>query len=121
VSGQPINTLSEVTLVFCLNSDLEMHHTVTVCDVFPGDILLGMDFLRRTTFSLSSRSQDDSACLTLEGQEFHVNYTDAQSLQLSVVRVTTPEVPENAEESRFSPSRLSPPDISSAVHLYRTT
>ena len=33
VSGQPINTLSEVTLVFCLNSDLEMHHTVTVCDV----------------------------------------------------------------------------------------
>lgn len=122
MSGQPINTLSEVTLVFCINSDLEMHHTVTVCDVrFPGDILLGMDFFRRTTFSLSSRSQDDSAWLTLEGQEFHVNYTDAQSLQLSVVRVTTPEVPENAEESRFSPSRLSPPDISSAVHLYRTT
>ncbi|ROT85371.1 hypothetical protein C7M84_015746 [Penaeus vannamei] len=82
MSGQLINTLSEVTLVFCLNSDLEMHHTVTVCDVrFPGDILLGMDFMSRTTFSLSSRSQDDSACLTLEGQEFHVNYTDAQSLQ----------------------------------------
>ncbi|ROT77060.1 hypothetical protein C7M84_004315 [Penaeus vannamei] len=87
----------------CGTQYLEMHHTVTVCDVrFPGDILLGMDFLRRTTFNLSSRSQDDSACLTLEGQEFHVNYTDAQSLQLSVVRVTTPEVPVNAEESRFS-------------------
>ncbi|ROT74494.1 hypothetical protein C7M84_007002 [Penaeus vannamei] len=36
---------------------------------------------------------------------------------LSVVRVTTPEVPENAEVSRFSLSHLSPPDISSAVHL----
>lgn len=121
VSGRPIDTLSEVTLVFHINSDLEIRHTVTVCDVrFPGDILLGIDFLRRTTFSLSSDSQDDCACLTLEGQEFLVNYTDTQSLQLSLVSVTAPETIENAEVSHSSP-RLPPPDTPTAVHLYRTT
>jgi len=58
-------------------------HQASVVDVsFPGDILIGMDLLRRLDFTFSSEASTGNATITLQGHEFTVVYTDADSQDL---------------------------------------
>lgn len=90
VTGQPLTTTSEITLHFQLDDVLSIPHRVTLADVtYPGDILLGMDFLRRLDFSLRHDPSTTSTRLFLEGRPFSVVYTDAESLHVRVISTTT--------------------------------
>ena len=94
VSGQPTKTLGEVDLIFTLGPGLQVQHQVAVCDLwFPGNLLLGMDFLRKVTYTLSSQAHSPSACLFIEGRRFPVTYAEGQSLQLAYVNADDPYVP----------------------------
>lgn len=112
VSNKPLDTLYEVTLPFYINPDIQLHHRVAVCDIrFPGDVLLGMDFLRRTSYCLSSDAKKDWACLTIEGCTFPVTYTDAHSMQIGIVDV-------DPEKPTLTSSQLK--TLSANLHLRRT-
>ncbi|ROT84536.1 hypothetical protein C7M84_022296 [Penaeus vannamei] len=119
VTGQPLATTSEVTLHFQLDDDLFIPHQVTLVDVtYPGDILLGMDFLRRLDFSLTHDPNTTSSCLSLEGRPFSVVYTDVESLHVRVISTTAsnPETPaEFSTEMLPTQDHKHSPGI--AVHL----
>lgn len=103
-----------------MDSDLEIRCTVIVCDLrFPRNVLLGIDFLMRTTFAFSN-SQHDHAYLTFEGREFLMNYSDNRLLQLSLVSLAQRAV--MSIQVGSSPCDLVPlPDTPTAVHLHQTT
>lgn len=123
VTGQPLATTSEVTLHFQLDDDLFIPHQVTLVDVtYPGDILLGMDFLRRLDFSLTHDPNTTSSCLSLEGRPFSVVYTDVESLHVRVISTTAsnPETPaEFSTEMLPTQDHKHSPGI--AVHLTART
>ncbi|ROT74240.1 hypothetical protein C7M84_007268 [Penaeus vannamei] len=89
VTGQPLHVTSELTLPFHLDDDLTVSHQVAEADIsFPGDILIGMDLLRRLDFALSHCATTNKAVLVLEGRSFAVVYTDHQSLGVCPVTST---------------------------------
>ncbi|ROT65342.1 hypothetical protein C7M84_016696 [Penaeus vannamei] len=77
-----------------------------------------MDFLRRISFSFSSRPQDNFASLKLEGRTFSVTYTDSPSLQLCVVHFKSPE---EADTSDSLPEVLDKTDSPAIVHLQQAS
>lgn len=112
VSNKPLDTLCEVTLPFYIDPELPIQHRIAVCNIsFPGDMLLGMDFLRRTSYCLSSDAKEDWACLTIEGRTFPVTYTDAHSMQIGIVDVDPEEPSQTSSQLKTLPA---------TVHLRRT-
>jgi len=86
VTGQPLHVTSEWTLAFNLDDNLTVPHQAAEVDTtFPGDILVGMDLLRRLNFTLSHSTITNNAVLTLEGREFSVVYTDHKTLGICPV------------------------------------
>jgi len=90
VSGKTIPVLGESLVSFRVNDRICVKHKVCILDgiSFPGDILLGMDLLRRFNFRLECFSDHSKVdVLVLQGQKFSVTYTDSQSLQVVLVEV----------------------------------
>ncbi|ROT64100.1 hypothetical protein C7M84_017974 [Penaeus vannamei] len=91
VTGQPLQVSTEVTLHFQMAEDSVIVHQASVVDVsFPGDILIGMDLLRRLDFTFSSEASTGNATITLQGHKFSVVYTDAESLKICCIKPLSP-------------------------------
>nr|XP_027230729.1 uncharacterized protein LOC113822397 [Penaeus vannamei] len=89
-------------------------HQASVVDVsFPGDILIGMDLLRRLDFTFSSEASTGNATITLQGHKFSVVYTDAESLKICCIKPLSPT--EDASED--APVSAQDPQTVAAVHL----
>ncbi|XP_037777067.1 uncharacterized protein LOC119574050 [Penaeus monodon] len=114
VTGQPLHVSAEVTLHFHMADDSTIVHQASVVDVsFPGDILIGMDLLRRLHFTFSSEASTGNATITLQGHTFSVVYTDAESLKICCIKPLSPT--EVASEDAPESNQDSP--AVAAVHL----
>ena len=102
-----------MTLSFTISPDLVLLHRTIVADLsFHGDVLLGTDFLRRQDFTLQSEAQSPHGLLILGGCELSLLYTDAHSLQISLVDSSLTDSP---------PELHAPAPQEAAVHLARPT
>jgi len=118
VTDEALDTLCEVTLSFNFGPT-KVSHQVAVCDAkFPGDILLGMDLLRRTSFCLSSGATESEASLSIEGHTFPVTYTDNPTLRINVVSINDSGIMGTADSlDPLMTSMVNKP----FVHLLNTT
>jgi len=131
VTGQPLHVTSELTLPFHLDDDLTVSHQVAEADIsFPGDILIGMDLLRRLDFALSHCATTNKAVLVLEGRSFAVVYTDHQSL--GVCPVTSTDILSSTQKVASVGAEINKekvplidqgqkPRVEAAVHLIQRT
>ncbi|XP_037787716.1 uncharacterized protein LOC119583317 [Penaeus monodon] len=114
VTGQPLHVSAEVTLHFHMADDSTIVHQASVVDVsFPGDILIGMDLLRRLDITFSSEASTGNATIILQGHTFSVVYTDAESLKICCIKPLSPT--EVASEDAPESNQVSP--AVAAVHL----
>ncbi|XP_037773064.1 uncharacterized protein LOC119568596 [Penaeus monodon] len=114
VTGQPLHVSAEVTLHFHMADDSTIVHQASVVDAsFPGDILIGMDLLRRLDFTFSSEALTGNAIITLQGHTFSVVYTNAESLKICCIKPLSPT--EVASEDAPESNQDSP--AVAAVHL----
>ena len=89
VNGTLLNTLEERDVDVRISGDVSVvHRYIVVNDCpFPGQVLLGMDFLRRFTYTLHHKYSHTTADLYLQGVRFPVTFTDAPSLAAAPVHV----------------------------------
>nr|XP_045625164.1 uncharacterized protein LOC123774698 [Procambarus clarkii] len=88
VNGQHFDVLGKCILTFNIEKDKPCIHECTVVDnvTFPGDILLGMDFLKRFTYSLTSEKGARHSRLQLGSVSFPVKLTDHPPIIASIQR-----------------------------------
>jgi len=81
VAGAPMSVLGEMDVGFTIGKS-KLLHRVCVADKinFPGDLLMGMDFLRRLDMRLVTSNKFSGAYLLLGGVHFSVKYTGEESL-----------------------------------------
>ncbi|XP_037779410.1 uncharacterized protein LOC119575949 [Penaeus monodon] len=111
VAGAPMSVLGEMDVGFTIGKS-KLLHRVCVADKinFPGDLLMGMDFLRRLDMRLVTSNKFSGAYLLLGGVHFSVKYTGEESLGC----VSVPSV-EVAKERRATQTlRIAP------VHVVHT-
>jgi len=87
-SGHSFRTLQNVNLLFRLSEAITCNHTVDIVSqdvTFPGDVLLGMDFLRRFNFRLVAYHSPMRNYVTLNGVRFKLSYSDCPSLAIKVL------------------------------------
>ena len=111
ISGKTIDIAAEVDLKFFVRSDLYCQHRVCcVTDLdFPGEVLIGMDLLRRFNFKLVHYNFPSTSYLLLQGVKHPVTYTDHVSLCVKAISKVS-----NVKEA---PSR----DPSQELRVPRTT
>lgn len=118
VSGKPVYPEAEVTLSLHMDDSFSIPHTTLVAELdFPGDLLIGMDLLRRVDFSLTAEAGADHGVLMIEGRSVTVVFTDSQSLQVNVV--TTTQIPGELPRQADSTHPKTKPEA--AVHLAQRT
>jgi len=84
ISGTPMEVTEEVDLPIQLSDSVSITHRASVLDTrFPGDILLGMDFLRRFAFSLHHEPPPRFSYLCILGCLLDVTFTKHSSLVLA--------------------------------------
>jgi len=78
VTGAVLDTIEELDLKVAISPSLKMIHrfTVTSSCPFPGDVLLGIDFLRRFKFSLFHDPSTSKCGLRIYDERFRVTFTD---------------------------------------------
>lgn len=111
VAGAPMSVLGEMDVGFTIGKS-KLLHRVCVADKinFPGDLLMGMDFLHRLDMRLVTSNKFSGAYLLLGGVHFSVKYTGEESLGC----VSVPSV-EVAKERRATQTlRIAP------VHVVHT-
>lgn len=82
----PIMSIAEVLLEFKLKAGLVHNHQITLADFdFPGDVLSGIDFLKRDNFTLQLADYASTSTFILEGCPFSNVYTDTKSVKLTLV------------------------------------
>ena len=87
VGGMHLDTLGEADAAFELSPVLKVIHRLVIVDklTFPGDILLGMDFLRRMRHELIYNLLPEKSTLNIAGVAFPVTYCDNKSLCIAPV------------------------------------
>lgn len=87
VSGSKINVYGAADIKVSISPLLNITHRFIVVSGldFPGDILLGMDFLRRFDYNMAHDRALDRGHITLQGSKFPIQYTDAQSQCVRVI------------------------------------
>jgi len=107
-----MSVLGEMDVLFTIGES-KLLHRVCVADKihFPGDLLMGMDFLRRLDMKLFTGNKSSKAYLLLGGVNFPIKYTGEDSLGC----VSVPSVVEVAKERRATQTlRIAP------VHVVQT-
>ena len=91
VSGKILPSQTECDVKFTISKSVKCQHRVScVPDLtFPGDILLGMDLLRRFNYELVHSNSPHRSYLALQGTRFPVVYTDEASLHITIVSSET--------------------------------
>ena len=88
VSGKTLEVSSEVDLKFIVRTGIHCQHRVCcVTDLsFPGEVLIGMDLLRRFNFKLVNYNfPREESYLLLQGVKFPMTYTDHASLRVTAI------------------------------------
>jgi len=87
---------TEVFLPFYLDNRTLQHCALVENLPFPGDVLLGVDLLRKVRFTLSSEADLPHGTLTLGNQLYSVVYTDTSSLHISLISTRVPNLHQEA-------------------------
>ena len=96
VAGVLLSVEAEVDLQYQVTDKADMTHRTIVADIsFPGDVLLGMDLLRRLTVCLVLKPNPACAYIILNGYRHDIQFTDHASLGY----VSVPSVMETTEDS----------------------
>jgi len=114
VTGTLLSTAEERDVKFVLSPCLSCIHRVIIVEnvQFPGEVLLGIDFLRRFSFKFVYRHPPAKSCITLQSVQFPVSYTDSPSLQLQTVTHVNAPLPNMKTLFRES--------VEHSVHVCRT-
>ncbi|XP_037792542.1 uncharacterized protein LOC119587905 [Penaeus monodon] len=114
VTGTLLSTAEERDVKFVLSPRLSCIHRVIIVEnvQFPGEALLGIDFLRRFSFKFVYRHPPAKSCITLQSVQFPVSYTDSPSLQLQTVTHVNSPLPNMKTLFRES--------VEHSVHVCRT-
>ena len=76
VSGSLIENNGEINLTVELSPQMHFTHNFIIVDLdFPGDILIGFDFLRRFDFELIHSKSLDKCHLILQGNKFKIDHS----------------------------------------------
>lgn len=87
VNGNDINVEGQTDLYFELGESYKVHACLVVSGVrFPGDLLLGMDFLRRFDFLLSYGKGRGTSRLILDEVSFPIKFIEHPSIVASMSR-----------------------------------
>ena len=88
VAGTPMAVLGETDLNFDIVTPHITVHRVCMVDGinFPGDVLLGMDLLRRFDIELVATNEPPRAYISLDGRRFPVEYTGQESLRCAIIQ-----------------------------------
>ena len=116
VSGSLIRTDGVIDLRIGVTPEVSrIHRCIIVSDLdFPGDILIGIDFLRRFNFKLEHSRSHDKGYLTLEEIKVPVKYSDTPSRSIRTIASVT--------KAPVSVGNLFKEKINSDVgHVRRTT
>ena len=91
VSGKALSVNTECNVRFSVNEHVSVVHRIaSVPDLsFPGDVLLGIDILRRFNFHFIDRPYPEKSYMVLQGVKVPVTYTDEASLGVCVVSYVT--------------------------------
>lgn len=92
-SGQPFRTTEDADLLFYILPEIKCKHRVILApnDVsFPGEMMLGVDFLRRFNFRLSLYHSPLRNYATFNGIVFKMKYSDHASLGLNMMPLSPP-------------------------------
>lgn len=87
VAGKIIEVCEEVDLKFTIGNQVKCRHRVSCVSAvsFPGDILIGVDWLRRFNYEIVHSNYPKKSYLTLQGIRLPVTYTDEPSLEVGLV------------------------------------
>ena len=121
VSGRSLQVSAEYDVRIKLGEGKKSIHRVCLVDDidFPGDMLIGMDFLRRFDYDLVHRFRPHQNYLCLDGVKLQVTYTDCPSLRISVVHnkpLSVSNVCEFVKDLYRAPTQPEP-----AARVYSTT
>ena len=89
VSGTLLDTVEERDITVSVSQKAKVQHRFIVvrnCP-FPGDALIGIDYLRRFEFTLNHRFQPGKSYLHLCNVSLPVTFTDTQSLRVATLKV----------------------------------
>jgi len=86
-SGASLAITGERDVILQINDKNIVTHRVCIVDGvdFPGDILIGIDLLKRLDFRLGYDSRTNNSYLRLRGKAFTVRYVNKDSLELTAV------------------------------------
>lgn len=120
VGGMHLNTLGEADVTFDLSPKLKVIHRLVIADnlTFPGDILLGMDFLRRMRHEIKYDLLPGKSTLNIAGVAFPVTYTDNKSLCIAPVSSKVYDVADVSSLLRVPETTT---DGEVKLHVFRTT
>lgn len=90
VSGTKLDIEGEADVRVCLSAEKSFSHRVCIVDgiKFPGDMLIGMDILRRANYTLVHRKYPPRNFLYIDGVKLPVTFTDCPSLGITVLNKT---------------------------------
>ncbi|XP_037779697.1 uncharacterized protein LOC119576182 [Penaeus monodon] len=87
-SGHSFRAVESVSLSFFLSEEVKCKHEVNIVSEevrFPGDILLGMDLLRRFNFRMVSFHSPQRSYISLNGVRVRMTYSDTASLNIKLL------------------------------------
>jgi len=87
-SGHSFRAVEVVALSFSLSEDVKCKHDVTIVSEevrFPGDILIGVDWLRRLNFKMVSFHSPQRNYITLNGVRVRMTFSDTPSLSIKML------------------------------------
>lgn len=92
VTGTLLETIEERDVEVKISPSLKVIHrfTITSACPFPGDVLLGIDFLRRFKFSLDHKPFPSKCGLRINEEYLPVTFTDKPSLGIALAEVKSP-------------------------------
>ena len=117
VSGPPRAVLGEVDTVFTIHSKLQLAHRTCVVSEshFPGDILLGMDLLRRV--SLVIAMLEDDHYVELDGHRYQIHLAADELVNQDEIPVCNVPIHNDLEGVPPEPSNPHQPCHLSSVHV----
>ncbi|XP_037794548.1 uncharacterized protein LOC119589944 isoform X2 [Penaeus monodon] len=94
ISGQGLHTIEERDIMVGIpRGERAVHRFIVVKDCqFPGDVLIGIDFLRRFSFTFQHNSRPSYSFLRIGNIELPVTFTDSPSLGVLAVKVKREEI-----------------------------
>lgn len=81
-SGQSFRSIEKANVCFDVGKEVKFIHVVEVVDEnvsFPGEVLLGVDVLRRFNFKLTAYHSPHRNYITFNGVKLNVRYSDSPS------------------------------------------